>query len=412
MMKSRRRALWLLAAGCLAVAVAIILSAKVASFFGGPGAGTREDGAGPAEGWADESEWPMFRGGQALLGVSRSKVPDSPVLLWQFETGGAVESSAAIVRGRVFVGSDDGKVYALDLAEGKKLWEYQTGGSVKSSPLVIGGAVFVGSSDEHLYAIDADTGDLRWKYKTGKKILGGANWTLSPEGNRLWILAGSYDGKLYCLDSQSGEEVWTYATSYFINGTVAVAGGKAIFGGCDKVIHVVSVADGSEILAVKPEDYMAASAALARNRAYVGNFATELLCVDIVSGETDWTYSGAGSAFYSSAAVAEGKVVVGSRDKRVHCVSRKDGEKLWTFPTRGDVDSSPVICDGKVVVGSSDGRLYILRLSDGEEVWSYEIGGSISAYPAVAPGVIGIGSMDGSVYAFGAKRPAANGRGE
>ena len=34
-----------------------------------------------------------------------------------------VDSSPAIAGGRVFVGSNDGRVYGLDLANGKKVWE-------------------------------------------------------------------------------------------------------------------------------------------------------------------------------------------------------------------------------------------------------------------------------------------------
>ena len=47
----------------------------------------------------------------------------------------------------MFVGSDDGKIYALNLATGKKVWEFKTGGPVESSALVLDGKVFVGSSD-------------------------------------------------------------------------------------------------------------------------------------------------------------------------------------------------------------------------------------------------------------------------
>ena len=38
-------------------------------------------------------------------------------------------------------------MYALDAASGVKLWEFETGGSVYSSPAVVGGKVFVGSYD-------------------------------------------------------------------------------------------------------------------------------------------------------------------------------------------------------------------------------------------------------------------------
>src|SRR6267378_2037757 len=83
------------------------------------------------------ADWPMFRGGPSLAGVASGSIPAKLSLLWSFKTGGPVKSSAAIVGGRVFVGADDGNVYALDLASGKKLWAFKTGGPVESSPLLV-----------------------------------------------------------------------------------------------------------------------------------------------------------------------------------------------------------------------------------------------------------------------------------
>jgi outer membrane protein assembly factor BamB len=39
--------------------------------------------------------------------------------LWTFTTRARVDSSPAIAGGRVFVGSNDGRVYGLDLASGR-----------------------------------------------------------------------------------------------------------------------------------------------------------------------------------------------------------------------------------------------------------------------------------------------------
>ena len=79
--------------------------------------------------------------------------------LWEFETGGGVDSSPAIGSdGTVYVGSYDKKLYAINGKSGVKLWEFETGGWVFSSP-VIGsdGTVYVGSFDKKLYAIKTDS---------------------------------------------------------------------------------------------------------------------------------------------------------------------------------------------------------------------------------------------------------------
>jgi outer membrane protein assembly factor BamB len=52
-------------------------------------------------------------------------------------------------------GSDDHNLYALDAVSGQNHWSFQTGGKVQSSPTVVDGIVYVGSDDGKLYAIYA-----------------------------------------------------------------------------------------------------------------------------------------------------------------------------------------------------------------------------------------------------------------
>jgi eukaryotic-like serine/threonine-protein kinase len=350
------------------------------------------------------TNWPMFRGSPALRGVSVSPLPEALALRWTFKTEDEVKSSAAIVDGRVFVGSADTNVYALELNTGRMIWAAKTGGAVESSPLVRQGKVFVGSSDGFLYALDAATGKQLWKYETGDRILGAPNWVRCPTNDSLWILVGSYDFKLHCVAADTGKAVWTFESGNYINGAPAVADGVAIFGGCDAQLHVINLADGKEIKAIEAGAYIPASAAIVGEEAYFGHYENALLAVDWHTGKVRWTYKDKAFPFFSSPAVGASRVVIGGRNKGVVCVNRSDGQLLWKFATRGQVDSSPVICGDRVVAASEDGRLYILWLADGTLIWSYDLGKPITASPAVAAGWIVIGCEDGNVYGFSGKK--------
>ena len=77
---------------------------------------------------------------------------------WTYPTAGSVDPGPA-VGGTVYVSSNtylgNGTVYALDTATGRPRWAYATGDAVDSSPAVAGGTVYVGRDDGTVYALDA-----------------------------------------------------------------------------------------------------------------------------------------------------------------------------------------------------------------------------------------------------------------
>ena len=271
-----------------------------------------------------EGDWPIFRGDPALRGLAAARLPENPQLLWKFKTGDAVSSSAVIAAGRVFVGSDDGNVYALSLATGRKLWSYKTRDRVEAPPMYLDGVVYVGSADGDLYALAAAGGTLKWKYHTGGQLLGSATPVpaaapapdpgaasrssaasepaAAPPVARggAWILVGSYDNKLHCVDAATGKPVWTLQTDNYINGSPAVADGLVVFGGCDEHLHVVSVTTGAQVASFPVGGPVAGSPAVADGRAYLGHYNNAFLCVDVKSGD-------ATSGCTASSATPEGK---------------------------------------------------------------------------------------------------------
>jgi len=88
-------------------------------------------------------------------------------------TGNAVDMSSPALdqtsgRNNVYVGTTGGKVFCLDAGSGGVVWQYpadtSTIGAVIASPAVAtNGDIYVGSEDGHIYALTA-AGALRWQY--------------------------------------------------------------------------------------------------------------------------------------------------------------------------------------------------------------------------------------------------------
>lgn len=345
------------------------------------------------------ADWPSFRRDARQHGRVAAPLTEDLALLWKHETQGPVVSTAAIVEGRVFIGSDDGQLRCLDLATGQSLWTLAVGHAVQAPPLVYRGRVYVGAHDGVMRCVDARDGKLQWTFATGDRIVGGAS--ADPDRNR--IVFGSYDAKLYALEADTGQPAWTHATENYLNGTPAIRDGEALVGGCDGFVHRVDLASGKPLAPIPVEAYIAGSAAVADRRAWLGHYGNRFICIDLDDRRIAWEYGPREFAFFSSPALdlERDVVVFGGRDRRVHAARASDGTPRWEFRTRGKVDSSPVIVGDRVVVASEDGRVYLLDLADGQERWSYLIGQPIIASPAVSDGRIVIGGEDGRVYCFG-----------
>ena len=123
-----------------------------------PGADTA-----PAAGPADA--WPQFRRDARLTGVASGALPPTLRELWSFEAGDAIDSSAAIADGMVYVGSHAGHLVGLDLATGAAKFKYAAGAEIgESSPAVANGIVYVGDLSGTVHAVGAADGQKKWTF--------------------------------------------------------------------------------------------------------------------------------------------------------------------------------------------------------------------------------------------------------
>ena len=353
--------------------------------------------------------WVSFRSNPQLTGVADSKLPDNPQLLWTFQAGDMIESTAAVVDGTVYIGALDGILYAIDAETGKKRWTYQTNSSIKASPAINDGVVYFGDGDGVFHAVDINAHAMKWQFQTEGEIISSANFA----GDR--VLFGSYDGFLYCLNRENGELVWKFETEGYVHGTPGVwtepesgsgnAKDFAIVTGCDSYLRVINIDDGIQTQQVELGAYIAASPAISQNRVYCGTYGTEILGVALDTGEIAWRYRHPKRQFpfFASAALTEDTVIIGGRDKMVHALSRETGEPIWTYTSKSSIESSAVIAGTRVFLGTTRGLFIALDITTGESVWEFATGSSIVASPSVSDGKIYIGTEDGILYCFGEK---------
>ena len=73
--------------------------------------------------------------------------------VWSQRSRGPIRASPAVVDGVVYVTDLDDTVCGLNTADGAEIWRFETGDNVRSSPALWRGRLFVGSDDGYVYAL-------------------------------------------------------------------------------------------------------------------------------------------------------------------------------------------------------------------------------------------------------------------
>jgi outer membrane protein assembly factor BamB len=320
---------------------------------------------------------------------------------WTFLTGGWVYSSPAIgLDGEdVFVGSDDGNLYALNRFTGAKKWSFQTGGRVFSSPaLGLNNVLYFGSFDTKVYAVNAATGQKKWEFQTGGEI-----YSSPALGSESTVYIGGNDKTLYAIDATTGQRRWSFLAQGIISSSPAIGPDGTVFFAGDQRIYALDGKTGAKRWEFKAGSGIFSSPALGSNgRLYIGSADRKVYALDSASGSKAWEL-GVGNIVECSPAVgSDDTVYVGSHDSKLYAINGDSGVVKWSFQTKGFVYSSPLIAsDGTVYVCDRDGfTLYALDPTSGTARWEYKAGDLIHSSPGMASdGTLYFGSNDKQIHA-------------
>jgi polyvinyl alcohol dehydrogenase (cytochrome) len=187
------------------------------------------DAASPpaAVGWGHDNK--RFTPG-SVAGLSPEEVPELK-LKWAmaYPASNRARSQPSIGWGAIFVGSQDGTVYALDLATGCTKWRFRASAEVRSGIVADAATkrLYFGDVLARAYALDAMTGKLIWQKKVDDH--GNATITGTPTvgGGQLYVPVSSLEvtaaadpkyacctfrGSVVALDLDSGGQKWKHFT--------------------------------------------------------------------------------------------------------------------------------------------------------------------------------------------------------
>jgi outer membrane protein assembly factor BamB len=338
----------------------------------------------------------------ALTGTPHRVIPNG----WPHPGVGAIFTRPFVVSGFVYVGSNDGHVYALNADNGALIWKYPRKGqvgAVDSRPQASGPLVYVGSDDHYVYALNSRTGARVWRFKTEARVRS------SPLLAGGTVFVGSDDGNLYALRADDGALMWSLPLGGPVESSPVFSNtGDSSTPLDDRMMYVVG---GGYFWAINPGTravswrYWLGGLVTSRpvvspdnTTVYVGG-AGYLYAFNAKHGRLEWKQAIVGVVAYQPA-IYQTAVYVGSGDI-VYAV-KLTGGLYWQSVDLHATVSGPVAANGAVYVGSGS-DIYCLDASSGQpcEQWprAYPADGPVST-PVVNNGKIYFGTQEGDVYAL------------
>src|SRR5436190_4869592 len=300
---------------------------------------------------------PVLDRGRLFFGTNHGRVlaveARTGRIAWRRQFAGCVASSPAVGSGLVYIGFMDPPpcrgtapsfLAALDARTGRTVWRFRAG-VIESSPLLAGGRVYFGSWDHRIYALDARTGRLEWSFSTGDRVKAGVAFA------RGTIFAGSYDGYLYALDARSGRLHWRSGGLGGLYATPSVARGRVFVASTDGHVYAFLVG-GDPLWSVQTGSFVYSAAAVAGATVYIGSYNHQLYALDALTGAIQWTFD-AGGPISGAPTVINGLVYFSTcgscssyesnpKARRTFAVDAATGRLVWRFP---DGEYRPVIGD-------------------------------------------------------------------
>ena len=244
------------------------------------------------------------------------------------------------VEDRVYVGTADNHILALNAVDGSQIWDFETDHAIWGQPAYRDGTLYVASMDWTVYALNAESGELIWNTE-----LGGALASRPVLGEDL-VYVSSYDGHVHALDMASGEERW-------------------------------------KAPAEPAPDWVWGAPALDGESLYFGDIQGNLYAVNSQSGEELWTQpKTTDSGMQTSPIIANGTLYVATEETTgesptgaLTAYEAATGRQVWSEATAAPLYATPVIVGDTIVVGqqTADALLIGFDLATGQERWRFAL---------------------------------------
>lgn len=282
-----------------------------------------------------------------------------------------VTGGVGVAHGYVLMGTARGEVVALSATDGGEVWRAEVGSEVLSTP--VGGAdlVFVQTIDGRLLALERADGRIRWSFDNQVPVLT-LRGTASPVYRDGIVYAGFANGMVAAVRAANGEPVWQHRVMLpegrseldrmvDVDGTPVISEGILYVVAYQGRLKALRAGDGSLLWEQEMSSYL--DLAEGYGQIYAVNEDDVVTAVDQRSAEVAWQQEGLFRRRLSSPVAFSNYLVVADAEGYLHVLAQSDGRFLGRRKVDGKgVRARPAVAGDLFYVLGNSGSLQALTI--------------------------------------------------
>lgn len=315
---------------------------------------------------------PELEGGRVYAtnaeGVVTMLEEDTGRAVGRIDTKTRLSGGLAVEEGKVIVGTIKGEVLAFDTA-GKKAWSANVGGEVIAPASVSRKVAVVRTADGRIFGLDLADGKRKWVFQRPMPSLM-LRTDVGAQAIDGDVVAGYPGGKLIALDIDDGKLTWEVTVSLPRGATeleriADIAGIPAMDGSrvCAAAFQgkVACFEIQTRNMVWSRDVWSSRSLAVDAKNLYIADDTGNVHALDKSSGASVWKQEKLAYRRLTAPVIAEGYVVVGDGQGFLHVLKVEDGSFVGRLATDGSPINAMVKAPGGLAVQTAAGSVVMVR---------------------------------------------------
>ncbi|HKV54664.1 MAG TPA: PQQ-binding-like beta-propeller repeat protein [Candidatus Binataceae bacterium] len=294
------------------------------------------------------------------------------VKAWTYDTGGTV-SSPLMALGALYLVSNSNDVFAINLANGKKLWEHLLGSGINLGAYDNGMLFFY--SGTRLAAIKAKNGKQLWSLGNFAGTLGSDN-SGAPIAVKGMLYIGGLSIAAY--DEMTGENKWV--RPILATASQVAYGDNGIFAGGPTQYYKFDAKDGSLLWQNSGccEGGGGIAVSYSARRVYLVDWSAGNFVLNSKDGTAVGSFPGSNPPSFFTIGKRKFELVIASG--KLYCTDVRTGNVVWSY-SNNNLTGQPIAINGQPVAAAGT-SVFMFDGATGAQLWTEDVGSQITGLTA------------------------------